>query len=74
MSTTTPTHDKLVEQQILLTQQQIKNERELHCIIMLKKYRKVSKHFDNEDEKELFHNLCASIFLELKELRNVVHH
>lgn len=70
---TTP-HDKLVEQQILLTQQQIKNERELHCIIMLKKCIRVSKHFVSEDEKELFHNLFASIFLELKELRNVVHH
>lgn len=69
---TTTAQNKLFEQQMLLTQQQIKNEKELHCIFMLKKYKKAIKYAECEDEMELFHNLRASVILELKELRNIV--
>ena len=61
----------LTRQQILLTQQQLKNTQEQHCVQMLWKYNESIKFATSEDEKELFHNLRASVFLELKELRNV---
>ena len=63
---------QLIEQQILLTRQQLKNENETHCLRMLKKYKKAMQNAESEDEQELFHNLRASVFLELKELRDVV--
>ena len=74
MSSVVPnTNAQLIEQQILLTQQQMKNTQELHCLHMLNKYKKAMRNADSEDEKELFHNLRASVFLELKEIRDVEH-
>jgi len=63
----------LTHQHILLTQQQLKNTQEQHCLYMLWKYNESMLSSTSEDEKELFHNLRASVFLELKELRNVHH-
>ena len=62
---------QLIEQQILLIRQQLKNEKEIHCLHMLKKYKKAIQNAENEDEQELFHNLRASVFLELKEIRDI---
>tara|TARA_B100000795_G_C22385117_1_gene281219 strand:- start:167 stop:406 length:240 start_codon:yes stop_codon:yes gene_type:complete len=61
----------LNQQQITLNQQQIKNTQETHCVFMLWKYNKAIQYSTSDDERELFHNLRASVFLELKELRNV---
>ena len=61
----------LIQQQMLLTQQQLKNTQEQHCVHMLWNYNESIKFATSDDEKELFHNLRASVFLELKELRNV---
>ena len=63
----------LIQQQILLTQQQLNNTQEHHCVHMLWNYNESIKFATSNDEKELFHNLRASVFLELKELRNVHH-
>lgn len=61
----------LCQQQITLNHQQIKNTQETHCVFMLWKYNKAIQYSTSDDERELFHNLRASVFLELKELRNV---
>jgi len=66
-------HILLTQQQILITQQQLENTQEQHCVQMLWKYNESIKFATSEDEKELFHNLRASVFLELKELRYVHH-
>ena len=70
-STETHKQNELIEQQITLNQQQIKNTQETHCVFMLWKYNKAIQYSTSDDERELFHNLRASVFLELKELRNV---
>lgn len=48
-----------------------KQKRELHCMRMINKYRKAILNALSDDEAELFHNLRASVFLELKNLRGV---
>ena len=65
------TNAQLIEQQILLTQQQMKNTQELHCLDILDQFQVCMHHAESEDEKELFHNLRASVFLELKGIRDV---
>ena len=71
MSSVVPnTNAQLIEQQILLTQQQMKNTQELHCLHILGKLKMSMQHSDSEDEKDLFHNLRASVFLELKGIRD----
>ena len=64
---------ELIVQQILLAKQKLKNEKETHCILMLNAYSDAMKNSYSEDERQLLHNLRASVFLELKELRGVHH-
>ena len=65
------TQQELIVQQILLAKQKLKNEKEAHCVLMLNEYRDAMQQSDHQDERNLFHNLRASVFLELKELRGV---
>lgn len=60
---------ELLQHKIELIIHQTKHAREIHCINMLNEYKKAYEYSNNEDEKVLFHNLRASVFLELKELR-----
>ena len=46
-----------------------KQKKEIHCLRMLNKYRKAISNSLSDDETELLHNLRASVFLELKQLR-----
>ena len=62
---------QLIVQQILLAKQKLKNEKEAHCVLMLNEYRDAMQQSSNQDERNLFHNLRAAVFLELKELRDV---
>lgn len=62
---------ELVELQVLLAKQKLKNEKEAHCVLMLNEYRDAIQQSSHHDERNLFHNLRADVFLELKELRNV---
>ena len=63
---------ELIEQQILLAIQEIKNKKESHCVLMLEKYRDAMRNAESGDERQLFHNIRASVFLELKEVRKVI--
>ena len=62
---------KLFESQRLLIEHQMLNDQEAHCILMLNEYREAIINSTNDDERNLFHNLRASVFLELKKLRDI---
>lgn len=63
---------QLIEQQVLIAIQEKKNKKESHCVLMLEKYRDAVRNAESEDERQLFHNLRASVFIELKDIRDVV--
>jgi hypothetical protein len=65
--------NELTLAQTKLTEQQVKNEKETHCVLMLNAYSDAMKNSYSEHERQLLHNLRASVFLELKELRGVHH-
>lgn len=60
---------ELLDAKISQVNFQTNHNREIHCITMLNEYKKAYDTANNDDEKELFHNLRAFVFLELKELR-----